>query len=148
VEEALRRARAYDDAGADLCLVHSKSESPEEILAVGAAWDRTTPLVCVPTTYKQATVAELSAGGYQVVIFANHGLRSAIRSMRETLATLRREGFAASVDDRVVSLSEVFDLVGVDEMIEEERRFAGLDDNPAPSSTQEQASSSPISEAG
>lgn len=129
-EEALRRARAYDDAGADLCLVHSKSESPEEVLAVAAAWDRETPLVCVPTTYKETTVAELSDGGYQVVIFANHGLRAGIRAMRETLATLRREGFAASVDARIASLTEVFELVGVAEMVAEERRFAGVEGEP------------------
>ena len=131
VEEALRRARLYDDAGADLCLIHSKSDTPQEIFEVGKAWDRDTPLVCVPTTYKEATVSELAAGGFRVVIFANHGLRAAIRAMQETLATLRRSESSAAVDAQIASLNDVFELVGVEEMVEVERLYAEGADDPA-----------------
>ncbi len=127
VEEALRRAEAYADAGADLCLIHSKSETADEVLAVAARWKRSTPLVCVPTIYRHATVEELHAGGYKVVIFANHGLRSAVRAMRETFARILEMRSAGSVEDRIVSLKTIFELVGVDEMKAQELHLATSD---------------------
>lgn len=123
MDEALLRARAYADAGADLVLIHSKSESPDEVLEFAKRWDRTTPLVCVPTIYRQITADELAAAGFKVVIYANHGLRSAIRAMRQTFARLKAEQKCAAVDDLVVPLEDVYDLVGVSRMKKDEKAF-------------------------
>ena len=127
MEEALRRGRAYADAGADFVLIHSKSKEPTEVLAFAKQWDKKVPLVCVPTTYKNASVAQLSEGGFKMMIFANHGLRSAIKTMRETFATIREKGFAASVDDRIVPMKDVYDIVGVTEMEHQEKDFMPAD---------------------
>ncbi len=127
MEEALRRARAYADAGADLCLIHSKSATAAEVVGFAERWDRETPLVCVPTIYKEATVDELHAAGYKMIIMANHGLRASVKAMQETLATLRREGFAGSVEDRIVPLPEIYRLVGQPRMKEDEAAFLPVD---------------------
>src|SRR5204863_8335581 len=58
--EALRRGRAYADAGADAILIHSNQSTMDEVGRFAERWDRLTPLVCVPTTYATATVEELS----------------------------------------------------------------------------------------
>jgi phosphoenolpyruvate phosphomutase len=124
MEEALLRGRAYADAGADMVLIHSKSKSPDEVLAFARHWDRPgTPLVCVPTIYKTTPVATLHEAGFKLIIFANHAVRSAIKAMTETLTTLKREMYTGSVEDRVVPLERVYELVGVDKMKREETAF-------------------------
>lgn len=124
MEEALLRGRAYADAGADLVLIHSKSKSPDEVFAFAKQWDRPgTPLACVPTIYKTTKVDALYAAGFKLSIFANHAVRSAIKAMTETLATLRREMYTGSVEDRVVPLERVYQLVGVDKMKTEETAY-------------------------
>src|SRR5919204_282978 len=102
VEEALRRARAYADAGADAILVHSNHSTVDEVARFADDWDRLTPLVCVPTTYASADVETLARLGFKMIIFANHGLRASIRAMQETFGSLRSSGAPASVEDRIV----------------------------------------------
>ncbi len=123
MEEALRRGRAYADAGADMVLIHSKSEQPDEVVEFARRWDRGTPLVCVPTIYKTITAGELEKAGFKVVIFANHGLRSSIKAMRETFARLVAEQRCAAVDDRIVPLEDVYELIGVQQMKKEEKSY-------------------------
>ena len=123
MEEALRRGRAYADAGADMVLIHSKSPTAEQVLEFAAQWDRETPLVAVPTIYKEATAAELGEAGFRMVIYANHGLRSSIKAMREAFTRLAAEQKCAAVDDLVVPLTDVYGLIGVDAMKQEERDY-------------------------
>jgi phosphoenolpyruvate phosphomutase len=123
LEEALRRGRAYADAGADAILIHSNQTSVDDVAKFAEYWDRLTPLVCVPTTYSDVTVDELSRLGFKIVIFANHGLRAAVRAVQETLSTLRRAGRASAVDDRIVPLAEVYRLVKLQEMKDDERAY-------------------------
>jgi phosphoenolpyruvate phosphomutase len=123
MEEALKRATAYAEAGADAILIHSKARTPDELWEFARHWTLDTPLVSVPTIYKDVTAEELYRHGYKVVIFANHTIRSAIRAMRDTLEVLRREKRPAAVDDRIVDLDEVYELVGVKTLNEQERQY-------------------------
>ncbi|MCC6554783.1 MAG: isocitrate lyase/phosphoenolpyruvate mutase family protein [Polyangiaceae bacterium] len=124
MDEALKRGRAYADAGADMVLIHSKSKDPDEVMSFAKAWDRPdTPLVCVPTIYRTTTVSALHEAGFKLIIFANHAIRSSIKAMTETLTTLKREMYTGSVDDKVVPLERVYQLVGVDRMKQEEKSF-------------------------
>jgi phosphoenolpyruvate phosphomutase len=123
LEEALRRARAYADAGADAVLVHSKASNFSELSQFCAAWDRPAPLVAVPTTYAGVSAEDLRAAGFRMAIFANQALRAAIVAMRQTLKSLRRTGTAASVDDQIAPLEDVYALVGVPELKANEQRF-------------------------
>ena len=84
MKEALRRAHAYADAGADMVLMHSKSKTAAEILEFMRLWDRPTPVVVVPTLYPSVTFEELEQAGVKMVIWANHVLRGAVQGRRST----------------------------------------------------------------
>ena len=84
VEDALERAHAYVAAGADAIMIHSKNKDGQDIKAFCEAFrskNLMTPIVAVPTTYNQFTEDELSKWGINVVIYANHLLRSAYPAM-------------------------------------------------------------------
>jgi len=125
--EALRRANAYADAGADAVLIHSKSKTLDELAEVATKWKRSTPMVIVPTIFPEASAGDCFAAGFQIVIFANHGLRASIRAMQETLADLRRTERIADVQNRLVPLEEVYRLVGVADMNAQEKEFLPAD---------------------
>lgn len=125
LEEALRRANAYAEAGADGIVIHSKSASPDEVLAFARGWKRPVPLVAIPTTYYRVTAEELERGGFSMVIYANHGLRASIRSMESAFREIRQTGTTAGVEARIATLKEVFELQGMKDLKEDEKRFSG-----------------------
>lgn len=121
--EALRRARAYADAGADSILIHSKDHSPASIFEFLDHWDFRVPVVVVPTTYYSVTVKELQDAGVRMVIYANHGLRAAIRAVTDTFAEILQTGSTASVEERIVPMGTVFQLQGFPEFQRNEEAF-------------------------
>ena len=121
--EALERAAAYAEAGADLVLVQSQKSTPDEIKSFAAQWNEAVPLVAVPTMYPGVTVAELYEAGYSVIILANHGFRAAVLAMAEVFERLITAQTISAVDERIAPLSEIFSLVGYDEIRELEQRF-------------------------
>ncbi|MBI3270135.1 MAG: isocitrate lyase/phosphoenolpyruvate mutase family protein [Planctomycetes bacterium] len=123
MEDALARANAYADAGADAILIHSKAKTPDEVLEFASRWKRPVPLVAVPTTYKGVSASRLAEAGFRIVIYANHGLRAAIRGMQSALRTIREKAQADAADDRIVPLEEVYRLVGVPELQRDEKTF-------------------------
>ena len=125
MEEALTRARAYVDAGADGIVIHSKLDSPEEILQFAAAWDRPAPLVAIPTTYYQITAQELEKAGFRMVIYANQGLRAAIQAMKSTYESILKTGSTTAIEDKIAPMKEVFELQGMKTMKADEERLSG-----------------------
>jgi len=121
-EQALK-IRAACDAGSRDFVIIARTEALDDVARFAEQWDRLTPLVCVPTTYKGATVEELSRAGFKMIIFANHGLRASIRAMQDTLRELREAGTASAVEDRIVPLSEVYRLVNLDQLKADERAY-------------------------
>lgn len=84
VEDALERCHAYVAAGADGIMIHSKNKDGQDIKEFCQRFrekDNHTPIVAVPTTYAQFTEAELAEWGINIVIYANHMLRSAYPAM-------------------------------------------------------------------
>lgn len=84
VEDALERCHAYVSAGADGIMIHSKNKDGQDIKEFCQRFrevDNHTPIVAVPTTYGQFTEAELAEWGINIVIYANHMLRSAYPAM-------------------------------------------------------------------
>ena len=84
VDDALERCHAYVAAGADGVMIHSKDKSGEDIKSFCQRFrekDAHTPIVAVPTTYNQFTEEELANWGINIVIYANHMLRSAYPAM-------------------------------------------------------------------
>lgn len=121
VDEALRRAHAYVEAGADAVLVHSKAPTPDQIWEFLEAWGGRAPVVVVPTTYYDVDGAELERRGVRVVIYANHGLRAAVRAMRETFLELHRSDSSRLVEDRIATVAELLELQGMPALIEARR---------------------------
>ncbi|MBV8193571.1 MAG: phosphonopyruvate hydrolase [Alphaproteobacteria bacterium] len=122
--EALKRARAYEAAGADMILVHSKQKTPDEVEAFVKAWDGKAPIAIVPTAYPQMTVARVRAlDKIGLLIWGNHAIRASVQAMRETFAQIREEGGIAGVDRRIASVEDVFDLQGMARVKHDEKRF-------------------------
>lgn len=124
VDEALRRAEAYHEAGADAILIHSKRPDPGEVLAFAAEWGGRAPLIVVPTTYYSTPADVYRRAGISAVIWANHLLRAAVAAMREVARTVRAAEGPVDVEDRIVPVSEIFRLQGAEELLEAERRYA------------------------
>ncbi len=121
--EALARARAYADAGADMILVHSRAQTADEVLHFMRRWDRGTPIVAVPTLYPSVRLEELEAAGVKLVIFANQVLRGAVKGMRDALAALARTRHLEAVASHIVPLEEIYELVRVAELRADEAEF-------------------------
>jgi len=123
-EEAYKRACCYVDAGADMILIHSKSDNPEEIIKFVKAWDRSVPLVLVPTTYPQLTEEKIyKLGKVKLVIYANQLLRAAIKAEESLLAKIRSEKGIHIIANSMVPVSRIFDLQGVAKMKENEQKY-------------------------
>lgn len=123
LDEVLLRAEAYELAGADALLIHSKSRTPEQIFAFTEAYEGKLPIVVVPTTYNDTSMAQLADAGISLAIYANQGLRSAIASTQRTLAKILADGTAAGVEHALVPLNEIFALQDVEALLANEERF-------------------------
>ncbi|MFC1590745.1 phosphoenolpyruvate mutase [Candidatus Omnitrophota bacterium] len=120
MDEALKRAHAYADAGADAILIHSKAPDASEIAGFTGRWGDRAPLVVVPTTYPSVTVKELECMGVKMVIYANQGIRAAISAMDNILPQILRDGTTSRVEKEIAPMSEVFEIQGMSRMKEEE----------------------------
>jgi phosphoenolpyruvate phosphomutase len=123
--DAFYRAEAYEEAGADALLIHDKVSSPARVLAFLSGWRERSevPLVVVPTTYFHISATELAAAGANIVIYANHGLRSAIHAMRQTFTAILESDSTAAVEARIAPLADVFDLQRISELDRREREL-------------------------
>jgi phosphoenolpyruvate phosphomutase len=131
MEDALARAAAYAEAGADAILIHSKAPRADEVLEFAARWRHPVPLVAVPTTYKSAPASLLAEAGFRIIIYANHGLRASIRAMQSAYRKLRAHGRADAADGEIVPLEEVYRLVGLPELQKGEQVYLPQEPPPA-----------------
>lgn len=114
MEDALERARAYVKAGADGIMIHSRRESPSEIIAFCDQFrseDKLTPLVVVPTSYHSITEQELSEHGVNIVIYANQLTRSAFPAMEQTAKDILKYHRAQEVDERLLPIKDIITLI-------------------------------------
>ena len=114
VEDALVRAEAYVEAGADAVMIHSRQKEPDEIFefcASAATRIPNIPIVAVPTSYNSVTESELAKAGVKVVIYANHLLRAAYPSMKAVAESILQHGRSLEADGQIVSISEVLNII-------------------------------------
>lgn len=114
MDDALTRARAYVQAGADGIMIHSRKKDPGEILEFCDRFRRTdpaTPIVVVPTSFNAITEEELAAHGVNIVIYANQLTRSAFPAMQRTAEDILRFHRAKEVDDRLLPIREIITLI-------------------------------------
>ena len=108
--EALKRADAYEKAGADAILIHSKQKEPDEIFEFAESWKGTVPIVAIPTTYDSVKISELSEHNIKMVIYANQTLRTAHSSMFRLLKEMNNAERISDVTEKMSSMQEIFEL--------------------------------------
>jgi len=123
MEEALKRAHAYTEAGADGLVIHSKVSTPAEIYEFARRYSGKLPLVAIPTMYFDVTADQLAEQGFKMVIYANHGLRASIRAMQEVFKSIEATGSTAAIESRVTSMKEVFELQGMGMLTDTEKKY-------------------------
>lgn len=114
MEDALGRACAYVQAGADGIMIHSRRKTPDEILEFCRLFrekDGTTPIVAVPTSFNSITEEELAAAGVNIVIYANQLTRSAFPAMQATAVEILRNHRALEADSRLMPFKDIIRLI-------------------------------------
>ena len=114
MNDALERAYSYIQAGADWNNNQSKEKNPNEIITFCKAYqnfEKKVPLIVVPTTYNKITEQELIDLGVNIVIYANHLLRSAYPSMLKTAETILKNGRAFEVEEMCLPIEKILTLI-------------------------------------
>lgn len=114
LEDAMERALAYIEAGADGIMIHSKDKSGEDIKGFCLALRKvhsSIPIVVVPTTYNHITEDELAEWGVNIVIYANHMLRSSYPAMLNTAKSILANGRSYEANEYCMSVKEILELI-------------------------------------
>ena len=114
MDDALARATAFVEAGADGVMIHSRKKDPSEILEFCDRFRETnkvTPIVVVPSSFNVVTEEELAEHGVNIVIYANQLTRSAFPAMKKTAEDILRYHRAKEVDDRLMPIKQIITLI-------------------------------------
>jgi len=131
MNEALKRAHAYEDAGADAILIHSKKNTPDEIFEFSDMWNGNIPLVVVPTSYPSVNLDELVSHKIRMVIYANQSLRVAHAAMSRVLQEINKTKSLTDVKEKMSTMEQIFELQEMynikkeEEAVEEELKKLG-----------------------
>lgn len=113
-EDALARAKAYLEAGADGIMIHSRKKDPAEIFAFCDAYNKfpnRKTLVAVPSSYNQVTEDELAGHGVNVVIYANQLLRAAYPAMKSVAESILTHHRSLECDKQLMSIKDILNLI-------------------------------------
>ena len=114
IDDALKRAFAYVKAGADGIMIHSKNNNGMDVKEFCERFrkeDKETPIVVVPTTYNQFTETELASWGVNIVIYANHMLRSAYPAMVKCAKSILENERSYEANELCMPVKEILTLI-------------------------------------
>ena len=114
LKDAIKRAEAYSQAGADAILIHSKEKTPNEIFAFANKFRKSKyvkPMISVPSTYSRTREKELIENGFKVVIYANHFLRAAYPAMLNVAKKILKHQRSFEVEKDISSIKEILNLI-------------------------------------
>ena len=114
MDDAINRAKAYVQAGADGILIHSKSNTADEVIEfskIFRKFDDTTPIVVVPSTYSQVTSEELQKAVINVIIYANHLLRSSYPAMSDVAESILKHSSSKEAEQKCMSIKKIINLI-------------------------------------
>ena len=114
MDDAVARAKAYVEAGADALMIHSRRKEPDEIFEFckhAEDFPTRVPIVAVPSSYNQVSEQELADRGVNVVIYANHMLRAAYPNMRKVAETILANGRSLEADPLLAPISEALAII-------------------------------------
>lgn len=110
MDEAVRRARAYERAGADAILIHSKKSVPDEVFEFADSWKGNLPIVVVPTNYYSVTIDELIQHKIKMTIYANQTLRASHAAIKKILAEMIQAKSMSEIEPKISSMEDIFQL--------------------------------------
>ena len=114
VEDALQRAESYVKAGADGIMIHSKNKSGEDIMEFCTKFrkqNKTTPIVVVPSTYNHLTEDQFKNWGVNIVIYANHMLRSSYPAMVNVAKSILTNQRSLEANEFCMHIKEILTLI-------------------------------------
>ena len=114
MDDAIIRAKTYLDAGVDGIMIHSKKKDPDEVLEFCTKFREKcedVPIVVVPTTYNHITEKELGEAGVNIIIHANHLIRSAFPAMNKVAHTILENERSYEVDEVCMPIKEILTLI-------------------------------------
>ncbi len=112
--DALARAFAYVNAGADGIMIHSRKKDPTEIFDFCDSFrqkDKNTPIIVVPTSFNTVTEEDLANHGINIVIYANQLTRSAFPAMQKTAVSILKHHRAKEVDEQLMPIKSILTLI-------------------------------------
>tara|TARA_B110001454_G_scaffold15210_1_gene13616 strand:- start:8376 stop:9269 length:894 start_codon:yes stop_codon:yes gene_type:complete len=121
MDDAITRASAYESAGADAILIHSKKSSPDEIFEFAKLWNGNIPLVVVPTTYPTVSIDDLIKNKFKMIIYANQTLRAAYTAMNSVLKQLNNSKRISDITQEIASMEDIFNLQEMYEIKNQEK---------------------------
>jgi len=114
MDDAVKRAKAYIEAGTDGIMIHSRKKEPNEILEfckILREYNEDIPIVVVPTSFNQITAKELGEAGINVVIYANHMLRAAYPGMVKVAKSILDNDRSMEAEKDLLSIKEILELI-------------------------------------
>ena len=114
MEDALTRAFAFAEAGADAIMIHSRKKDPSEIqefIEKFRAKDKTTPIVLVPTSFNSVTEEEWKERGANIIIYANQLMRAEVPAMLKAAETILENHRAKECDDMIMPFKDIIRLI-------------------------------------
>ncbi len=117
MEDALKRAFSYVEAGADAIMIHSRRKEPDEIFEFVERFrkrDGVTPIVVVPTSFNMVTEEEFKKRGVNIVIYANQLTRTGFPAMQNAAKLILENHRAKECDDICMSIKDIITLIPED----------------------------------
>ena len=114
LKDAILRAKKYVEAGANGIMIHSKSKKPKEIFEFAKLfrkYNKSLPLVCVPSTYNTVKEKKLIEEKFNIVIYANHLFRAAYPAMQLTAKSILINGRSKEIDKKLISINNILKLI-------------------------------------
>jgi len=123
MNEALKRATAYENAGSDAILIHSKQKIPDEIFEFADSWKGSIPIVVVPTTYDSVKISDLSSHNIKMIIYANQTLRVAHLAITKLLREMINAERISDIKEEMSTMQDLFNLQEMFSLKEKEKEL-------------------------
>ena len=123
MNEALKRATAYENACADAILIHSKQKTPDEIFEFTDSWKGSVPIVVVPTTYDDVKISDLSSHNIKMIIYANQTLRVSHLAITKLLREMINAERISDINEEMSTMQDLFNLQEMFSLKEKEKEL-------------------------
>lgn len=119
MDDALERAFAFTDAGADAVMIHSRKKQPDEIyefLEKFRKRDKRTPVVLVPTSFDSVTEEEFKAHGANIIIYANQLMRAAVPAIQNAAKMILENHRAKECGSMLMPFQDIIRFIPAEEL--------------------------------